>query len=221
MAWKKEVHFFDDENAFSKPYIIYSRYEKYFDFLSNKKIYGEVTPSYLYWTSSCRRIWEYNPQMKLIFILRDPTTRAFSDWNMEVDRKIETLDFLDSIYKERERNQRMPFLHGNFSYLTKGFYAEQIRRYKRYFPDNQMLFVKYEDFKNQQEITLYNIFEFLDVDPHKYNFQYKSIHKRPRHGVLHPDNRKYLINIFHHNIKDVEKLLNWDCSDWLSVTYKR
>ncbi len=217
MAKKKELHFFNNEITFAKPYVLYSRYEKHFDFASGAKVYGEATPSYIYWENTPRRIWEYNPDMKLIFILRNPIDRAFSQWNMEIDRGNEHLAFCEAIKKERVRNQNTPFLNDRYSYIIKGMYAEQIRRYQRYFPDHQMLFIKYEYFKNHQLETLHKIFHFLNINPHLYNFEKKIVHKRPIHDKLSLDTRKNLIEIYHYNIKEVENLLGWDCSDWIRV----
>jgi len=217
MAQSKELHFFNNEITFAKPYILYSRYEKHFDFASNAKVFGEATPSYIYWENTPRRIWEYNPDMKLIFILRNPIDRAFSQWNMEVDRGNEHLSFWEAIKKERVRNLKTPFLYDRYSYIIKGMYAEQIRRYQRYFPDNQMLFIKYEDFKVRQKESLKRIFQFLQVDPDLFDFEYKTIHRRPKHHEMTPAEHSYLVDIYRYNIKEVEKILGWDCSDWLST----
>ncbi|HLT94854.1 MAG TPA: sulfotransferase domain-containing protein [Membranihabitans sp.] len=218
MASKKELHFFNNEITYSKPYLLYPRYEKFFDFNSGKKVYGEATPSYIYLESCPGRIWEYNPHIKLIFVLRNPVQRAFSHWNMEVDRGNETHSFSESIKLERERNQMVPFLNDKYSYVTKGFYAEQIRRYRRFFTDQQMLFIKYETFKKHQEETLDRIFNFLGVDPELYTFSPRIVHKRPAHGIMSTSDQEHLIDTFKYDIKDVERLLGWDCSDWLSIS---
>ena len=72
MGKKKEIHFFDDEKIFSKTDINYNKYHDYFDFSIEKKVYGEATPIYIYWDQSCKRIWKYNKDIKLIAILRNP-----------------------------------------------------------------------------------------------------------------------------------------------------
>jgi hypothetical protein len=216
MAKNKEPHFFDNESVFSKSQIRYSKYENCFDFESQKKIYGETTPIYLYWEPSCRRIWEYNPNIKLIFILRNPITRAFSHWNMEFDRNSDKETFSYAIRNENERvKESLPLQHRVYSYIDRGLYSEQIRRFKRYFSEKQLMFIKYEDFNANQEKTLIQIFDFLGVNSNEFTFERKTIHQRKKHSELLKEDKEYLIGKFKHDIHQVEEMLNWDCSDWL------
>ena len=216
MARKKEVHFFDDENVFALPHINYSTYESQFDNSKNAIIFGEATPIYLYWKPSCKRIQEYNSKIKLIVILRNPTDRAFSHWNMEMKRNAERESFEFCINNEERRLTEIhPQQHRVYSYIDRGMYAEQIRRYKKHFSEDQIHFIKYDDFKNNPEITLTNIFNFLGVNPSNYVFTH-SIHNDSNFTIsMLPETRNHLLNIFTKNILEVEQLLNWDCSDWL------
>lgn len=216
MAKRKEVHFFDNEKVFLKSQIDYSEYEINFDFNSNKKIFGEATPIYIYWEPSCRRIWEYNRNIKLIFILRNPITRAFSHWNMEFDRKAEKDHFSLAIRNEYERlKEKSPLQHRVFSYTDRGYYSRQILRYKRLFSEEQMLFIKYEEFKSNNKQELSKIFEFLGVKADQYIFNYKEVHTRKKHDTISIEDKSFLINKLEADIRQVEELLNWDCSDWL------
>ena len=217
MAIKKEVHFFDNEKTFSSPDFSFSDYDKSFDFKLNRKIYGEATPIYLYWKPSCKRIWEYNPNIKLIFILRNPIERAFSHWNMQVDRNIETESFGYAIRNESNRiKESLPLQNRFFSYIDRGLYAKQIERFLRFFPHDQLLFIKYDDFYKDQEQTLFKIFHFLGVNSTEFTFEHKTIHKRKKHSTLSNEDKKYLISKFENDIKKVENNLGWDCSDWLT-----
>jgi hypothetical protein len=42
----------------------------------------EATPEYLYYPFAAERIFQFNPRIKLIVLLRNPVERAFSAWNM-------------------------------------------------------------------------------------------------------------------------------------------
>lgn len=216
MAKRKELHFFDNEKIFAKSKIDYSKYENKFDFESNKKVYGEVTPNYIYWQPSCRRIWEYKQNIKLIFILRNPITRAFSHWNMQFDRNVDKEDFSFAIKNEERRlKEALPLQHRKFSYIDRGYYSKQIRRYKRFFNKEQMLFIKYEEFKENQEHKLLEIFEFLGVRTDEFTFNYEEVHSIKKHHSLSREDKYFLINKFESDIHQVEKMLAWDCCDWL------
>ena len=71
MAVRKELHFFDNEKKFSSGKPDYSKYHDSFNPQKLHKLLGETTPIYMYWNESPRRIWEYNPNMKLIVLLRN------------------------------------------------------------------------------------------------------------------------------------------------------
>lgn len=216
MAKDKEVHFFDNESFFSKSEINYSEYEDRFNFEPQKKIFGEATPIYIYWEPSCRRIWEYNPNIKLIFILRNPITRAFSHWNMEFDRNFDTETFSNAIRNEEERvAEAIPFQHRVYSYVDRGLYAEQIRRFKSYFTEEQLMFIKYEEFDLNQEKVLTDIFNFLEVNPNEFVFKRETINQRKKPSEMSIDDKIYLMEKFKSDIHQVEEMLSWDCSDWL------
>lgn len=82
MATDKEVHFFDNEDEFQNV-VDYEKYHQHFGPFVEGKVIGESTPIYMYWYDAPRRIWEYNPKMKFVLVLRNPIERAFSHWNME------------------------------------------------------------------------------------------------------------------------------------------
>ncbi len=216
LANKKEVHFFDQEANFSDT-VDYEKYHQNFPKIGNK-VTGECTPIYMYWDSSIRRIYEYNPEIKIISILRNPIERAYSHWNMELGRKAENIDFSTAIRKENDRcREALPFQHRVYSYIDRGFYSEQIRRIWRYFPKEQTLFIKYEELKLQPVKVLNEIFRFLEVSEIK-STQEKIVN--PGSYITTIDDRDYIYldNVFSSEISQLECMLNWDCSSW---RYKR
>jgi len=217
MAANKELHFFDNDTRFSSlrhPYHDYSEYHKYFDFTSGKKVYGECTPSYIYYEPVMQRIHQYNPDIKLVTLLRNPVTRAFSGWNMEMQRA-ETEDFAYCIQHEKERLQTGDSFHKIYhSYIDRGYYAQQIKRIYQFFDKKQCLFIKYEDFLAHQEVILYKMFDFLGISSDNYDYQYKVAHKRTYDRTITKEEKDYLLNVYKDDIIEVEQLLGWNCDDW-------
>ncbi len=82
MGDQEEMHFFDDDDLFSGP-VDYDLLHKHFPAVPASTIAGECTPSYLYWKPAAERIWNYNPGIKLLVLLRNPVERAFAHWNMQ------------------------------------------------------------------------------------------------------------------------------------------
>ena len=82
----KEKHFFSRQ--LSKGKLTDNDKKKYEEsFKTTKPIVGEKTPGYCYLRYAIDRIYDYNKNMKLIIILREPISRAFSHYNMDLNSK--------------------------------------------------------------------------------------------------------------------------------------
>jgi len=215
MSHQKEVHFFDDESQFSDGCLPdYRHYHSYFQGAKEGMLWGEVTPIYIYWKDAPRRMWEYNPDLKIILVLRNPVDRAYSHWNMEFQKGKELLNFSDAIRQEKNRvREALPLQHRVYSYTDRGFYMRQIYRLWDFFPKEQVLILKYEDLLLDRESALFNIESFLGLE------RQASAEQVREHVSLYKEEIKqsdyqYLIDMFREEIKQVEHELRWDCSDW-------
>lgn len=213
---RKEIHFFDIEYNFRYPLVNYAKYHSFFDFQSQDKIAGEVTPSYMYWTYSPRRIWEYNPEMKLIILLRNPIERAYSHWNMNRSNHIEPYSFHQAIQLENQRKRAcLPYQDKEFSYLERGLYSIQIRRLGNFFPTQQMLLLRSSDLDQNPIPTMNKVFLFLDLPVIDIQEE-EPVHQGTYEQDLAESDKAYLKEYFQPDIKALEQLLDWDCSDWLA-----
>lgn len=216
MANIKEVHYFNRERHFSTT-PDYSEYHSYFSPRKHHKLMGEATPLYLYWQKAPKRIFEYNPQIKLIVLLRNPIKRAYSHWNMERSRNRESFSFWDAIRDEKARCQEaLPFQHRIYSYVDRGFYSEQLRRLWACFPREQALVIKSEDLKTQPGEILDRICDFLRIEKKLSKVEPKIVHSRSYNEPIGKKEKDYLRSIYKMEIAQLEKELNWDCSDWLN-----
>ena len=70
--------------------------------------------------------------MKLIMLLRNPVTRAYSHWNWNHEHargRLDPLPFEQAIGAEEKRcADALPVQTKRFSYIDRGFYSRQIRR---------------------------------------------------------------------------------------------
>ena len=220
---RQELHFFDDEEIFSCP-ADYERLHRHFQPVARsirllfatarQATAGEVTPSYLYWKPAVERIWNYNPQIKLVILLRNPIDRAFAHWNMQRFKDREPLDFLDALKEEPRRiAQPLTVESRRFAYVNRGFYSEQLERVFKFFPREQVKIVKFEDFRDRKQEMLDEIFEFLGVKPLR-GVRDKDQNVVPYERAMTPGERKYLSGVFSAEITKLEQMLGWDCSDW-------
>ena len=204
------LHFFDQEKNFQgEPN--YETLHNNFDAGWRWRIAGEVTADYVYYTPALSRIARYNPAMKLIISLRNPTDRAFSHWNMRRAKGREPLDFLDAIKLDRAQITAGE-LRGN-AHVERGFYSPQLERVFELFPRDQVLMIKYEDFRKDYSRTLDEVFDFLGVErlPNLKNAEQNA---GPYQRKMTAEERAEVSAIFSEDISRLEELLGWDCSDW-------
>jgi hypothetical protein len=245
MAGRKEVHFFDNERIFnvetgdfSSPERFFpwfglagchltdpdnfsgDRYDLYHAFFSPRppqRLCGEASPEYMYWYDAPRRIWEYNPTMKFIIILRNPIDRAYSHWNMRRKRppdKRERRPFRDAVEREVCNIPHTLPLQFKERYIDRGFYTEQIRRIWHYFPKAQTLFLKTEELRNEPQATVDKVCDYLGVAGID-GLPAKEVFSTPYASPMPREDRDFLKNIYRFEIRKLERLLGWDCSEWL------
>ncbi len=214
MARRKEVHFFDNEKHDWES----DNYDSYHaEFRANRggKLMGEATPIYMYWNPTAVRIYKYNPQMKFIISLRDPVARAYSHWNMMRDKGKEKLPFRKALIAEEQRADRTrPLQTKAFSYLDRGFYARQLVALWDVFPRQQTLVIKSTDLLNSPAEMLSKVSDFLEISPFQ-NVEPQIVHARSYVSLITEQDRTFLKERLFADVRKLEMLLDWDCSDWL------
>ena len=210
----KEVHFFDNENYnWSSP--DWSIYHKHYRDASASQLWGDATPITMWWRPCIKRLWQYNKSLRIILILRNPITRAYSHWNMEKQRSAESLSFLDAIQSESERcRSALPQQHRIFSYVDRGFYVSQIREIWRFYPPSQVLILRQEQLATSPMKTLEAITSFLEI-PSLPFVEELRVHARSYETGMTDEAHSLLRRIYWHEICQLQALLGWDCSDWL------
>jgi len=198
---KDESHFFDTTELTEKEII---KYENTFD--TNKLIIGEKTPSYNYLQYAMDRIYNYNPNIKLILILREPISRAFSQYNMELIHNNKLLNDVNEkqimIDFEKEEKIKLSELKSNGTYyIIRGKYDEIITYILSKFSRENLFITIAEEIKTNK--NMYNdIFSFLgakklnkineNLDTHiiKYNKQIPKILEKKLYNIYKGHNER-------------------------------
>ncbi|MES9905351.1 MAG: sulfotransferase domain-containing protein [Sedimenticola sp.] len=215
MAKVKELHYFDTDRSFISDKLNYSSYHRLFSSKRCNQIYGEVTPSYMYLRDVPHRILEYNPEMKIIVVLRNPIERAYSHWNMQRHKGCEKLPFLDAVKREEViLQQSLKKQSRRFSYIDRGFYVKQLLQIWCYFDKSQTCIIKSDDLMNDRVATLNSIFNFLDVSRVNH-VSLVTANSLSYERKMTQSERTYLFDIYHDEIKTLELLLGWECGDWI------
>lgn len=136
---------------------------------------ADCSPSYLSYSKACSRIYEVNPDAKILAILRDPIKRAISHYLMDVRFGVQNVDLIECL--------NFPDLHpmSYREYVTNGLYSSQIQNYLDLFPKKNVMVLIFDDLEKDTESTMRKIFEFLEVDP----FVFIDYRKRANTGAQH------------------------------------
>jgi hypothetical protein len=216
LAPLKELHLFDDDEAFAGGAPPFAEYEAQFDpDRPADQPRGESTPAYIWWPGALERIAAYNPAMKLIVLLRCPLRRAWSQYRMNRKRGEDALDFAEAIRAEPERILQGREERRRFSYVSRGRYAAQIRAARALFPAEQLLFLRSEAFRAAPQPALERVCAFLGVAPIAFDVS-EEWHLGPDLGAVPEDAAALLRDAFAAEVREVEALLGWDCGDWLA-----
>ena len=174
-ALKKEIRFFSLPNVRKKGLRWYrSHFPTIRDKTSRKAITGEATPL-MHDFHAPRLIREIVPSVKLIFLLREPVKRAFSHYQHNRRREgRELLTFSRAIREESSRIKESArgygadewasdLMYRHYSYAHKGLYAEQLERWYKLFPREQIFVESSERFYQNPQSCLARVVSFLDL----------------------------------------------------------
>ena len=101
------------------------------------------------------------------------------------------------------------------AYVERSFYARQLGRLWRYFPREQTIVFKSEELSEAYEDVLDRIAGFLGIGPFP-RIAPKTIHARDYEATMSEAEREYLKTVLEPDVRDLERLLGWDCSSWLA-----
>lgn len=152
MSRTKELNFFVENMEWTQGW---GWYEQQFAGADGRDAVGESSPSYSEYPMRqgvVARIAAALPNVRLIYLLRNPVERARSE---HLHRSLRGF--------ERQSLERAVF--ANPRYLTKSMYAFQLEQYLEYFSLEQVLLITSEQLMDKREETLRLVFRFLGVDP--------------------------------------------------------
>lgn len=100
----------------------------------------EKTPSYFVTREAPRRIASMSQQTKLIVVVRNPVTRAISDYTQTLSKKPDIPTFEDLAFK----NRSLGLVDASWNAIRIGMYILHLENWLQYFRPSQMHFVSGE-----------------------------------------------------------------------------
>ena len=166
---QKEPLFFSDSKDWKKEL---QNYEKLFD-SENCKLLFEASTTYTFYPLRNLEIWndifEYNPDMKFLYLVRNPIDRIISSYMHTYQR-----GYIDLSIEEA--------LIANRLFIDVSRYYTQISPYIKRFGRNNILLIDFDDLNNKRKDTLHTISEFLGIDFEK-SKNYESVHSNVSIGT--------------------------------------
>jgi len=215
----KEPHFFDSRavNDDASVSIDYSEYHARFASTDGSCLL-DATPIYMYWHPVRDALYRYNPNAKLIFLLRRPWERAHSQWSMNVATGEEELSFDDALEREAEWSRHNHNKQNRtWSYVDRGYYAKQIRRLHERFELSQMLFLTTDQLQHQHIETLDKVCDFVGVSRFG---QYPTAQTiLPNVGSVEvpkatQETQDRLVELFKPDLEDLVELSGLELAEW-------
>ena len=147
---------------------------------------GEATTWYLRSEVAAAAIAQYNPAARIIAVFREPVSFLQSfhlhqfKWGVENVR-----DFQRALSLESARRQGRHIPQGcknprDLWYTDLVKYKSQLQRFKAAFPDDQILVLLHDEFRRENERTVWSVLRFLGVHD---SFQIPDIESNPSRGV--------------------------------------
>ena len=142
----KELHYLDRPEPFTPDLEIYSGK------FTGTGVYMEGSPSYLFVPFVPKQVKKIIPQARFIVLLRNPVDRAFSHYALvQRHRNVpngihRVLTFEEALVLEKTEMHKSHRKLLDYSYLSRGHYAEQLQNWFKYFSRDRFLIIKSEDY---------------------------------------------------------------------------
>ena len=161
---RPEPHFFYYTDKHNRGISWYE--SEWFSEYNNQKAVGERSSSYLYHEDSAIRIKKHLPNVKLVFVLRNPVERAWANYRYTVLSGLEDLSFEQALDQEHIRIKNAQGIWAEVQphdYTGRSFYGRQLGHYLNYFPWNQILVISSEQLSLNPQAQVDIITKFLEV----------------------------------------------------------
>jgi sulfotransferase family protein len=157
IAPQKEVHYFDYHHRRGDDW-----YRAQFDGAGDHRLVGEASPRYMFEEPAMRRMAALLPDVKLVAILREPVSRAYSAYWFRRGLRGEEQSFEEAIEEELRPDfkpkSRLPLL------LTASTYLPALERVCRFYPRSSLHVMLLEDLRVAPEAAFGSLCEFLGID---------------------------------------------------------
>jgi hypothetical protein len=215
---KPEPKFFLIDEIFSRGIEHYT--STWFANVSLAKLAGEKSSNYLESPIVAARIRKHLPTVKLVFILREPADRAYSNylWSRMNGKELE--DFATALAMEQQREQSAPpelRYARPYAYFSRGLYADLLRPWFELFQRDQIMCLRFEEIIANRQALAERLHRFLGVSPRPQDADnLGAINSSERSDAPMPaDIHEELLHRYSEPNRQLAKLLGTDFEVWM------
>lgn len=143
---RPEPKFFLEQDAKQSGYDEYL--SRYFPHWRGEAVLGEKSTSYIERFDAIPRLKALLPKARIIFVLRDPVLRAYSNWRFSKSNGIEPLDFAEALDAEHARIDSWRNTDVSvcpYAYTERGHYSRYLARWAESFAPQQITVITSEN----------------------------------------------------------------------------
>lgn len=199
----KEVHYWDRPDSISLDV-----YSNFFSDLS--LINGEITPAYGFLPAEqIKTIYKNFPELRLIYIIRNPIDRAWSSARMALKRA-------EMLYEEASDQWFIDHFKSSGS-ISRGDYEACISNWLSVYPLSQLLIVKYDDIVADPVKVANNCLKHLGLNGFFSTEDRQMLSERVFEGdglALRPSLHSTLLEMYKKKIVSLSNYLSQDLTSW-------
>lgn len=192
MSFPKEPHYFAEDMPKMRYVNNLNDYLKLFSNAgSDVARVGEASVWYLYSDAAIRNIFEFNPDSKIIVMLRNPVDMIYSMHSQAKMTLDEDIDDFRKAWDAREHRRAGRMIPKrcrepkNLQYGEIGKLGAQVERLLDVFPTKQVHFINFDDFRTKTRDCYESVLGFLQVQSDgRTEFQRINENKQHKLGVL-------------------------------------
>jgi Sulfotransferase family len=145
-----------------------AEYAHFFKDASEQLVRIEKTTNYFENDAARERLARVLPDARFLFILREPVSRAYSNWKWSCLNGLERLAFSEAIALEgqrpnpfgKERESARPF-----DYMSRGHYGTLAAAWYGAFGRDRIHFVLFEDYVRDPEAAVLSLQNWIGIEP--------------------------------------------------------
>lgn len=177
--------YFDDDRIFKNGPDWYKSLFKEAEELDSHIVVGQTSADCAFNPGSVKRIMDFNPNTKLIFVLRHPVDRTYSLYWHQYGMGREFRRFEEAIEKEPQLIKKSYYNFKNYSYLERSRYKTQFDDILQRVPKENILLLDFESLVKETKDSINVVLDFLEVSRVK-DIEDLNYSKLPRNPALIP-----------------------------------